>query len=78
MSDEMELDLALVILADGHTRDDELAGFVVHQSRDTWSRWSDAEYIGAWKTVREYLHLPVQTRFEREAALSAVPVEQEK
>lgn len=56
----MKLDMALSILADPHTRDDDTIGFVVEAYRSLFSRWSQSEYIEAWETVRKHLHRPVE------------------
>lgn len=55
----MELDTALRILADMHTDEDRVSGFVVHAMvRRIF--WSQAEYVEAWETVRKHLHMPVE------------------
>jgi len=51
----MILNEALRVLADGHTRDDDLVGFTVSPMWDDYGRWSRADYIEAWKTVRQHL-----------------------
>jgi hypothetical protein len=59
----MNIDKALLILAQVHTRDDRLAGFVVEMGASPYASapWiSQADYIDAWKTVREHLHLPTE------------------
>ncbi len=51
----MELERALNILADCHTRDDDRVGFVVEQVPSLF--WhSQSEYIEAWETVRRAVH----------------------
>lgn len=55
----MNLDMALKILVDSHTRDNDFSGFTVESMRDNFSRWSDHDYIEAWKTVRTHLHMQV-------------------
>lgn len=56
----MTLDDALNILADFHTRDDDVAGFRVHKMGIYGAHWSPSDYIEAWKTVRAYLHRSVE------------------
>jgi hypothetical protein len=57
----MELSKALHILAEAHTREDHAAGFTVqgHVGGSYFDRYTQAEYIEAWRTVRLTLHLPV-------------------
>jgi hypothetical protein len=66
MSDDpaMSLDKALFILADTHTRDDDLAGFVVMAGARPEFRFSQSDYIQAWGTVRRHLHMPVDPKQE--------------
>lgn len=52
---EMTLDRALVILADVHTRDDDLAGFLVEVGPTFMLRYGQDEYIEAWRIVREHI-----------------------
>lgn len=56
----MTLDKALLVLAESHTRDNDFSGFTVESTRDRYVRWSDHDYIEAWKIVRQHLHLQVE------------------
>jgi len=53
---------ALRVLADFHTRDDHVMGFVVetHPCSFDVSFWSQADYIQAWKIVRERVHMQTE------------------
>jgi hypothetical protein len=53
---------ALRILAETHTREDHLMGFVVEVGAGPgpYSRWSQGAYIKAWKIVREQCHMPTE------------------
>lgn len=60
MTKIMPLGQALYILADIHTRADDLVGFVIMSSaRPEYSRWTESEYIEAWKSVRHNIGLQV-------------------
>lgn len=62
----MQLCQALHILASVHTRDDDLVGFVVmSHAGPEYSRWSQADYIEAWKSVRYNIGMTVATIHER-------------
>lgn len=50
---------ALRLLSDCHTRDDDLAGFVVHSHGDLMFH-SQADYIRAWEAVRHAIGLPTE------------------
>ena len=52
---EMTLETALGLLADCHTRDDDLAGFVVFPPSDYRSGWHAQNYVTAWEVVRRHL-----------------------
>lgn len=55
---EMTLEHALRILADCHTRDDALSGFVVEMSPHM--HWhSQHDYIQAWAELRKHIGLQV-------------------
>ena len=56
------LNEALRVLADFHTRDDAVTGFVVetHPRSFDASFWTQADYIQAWKLVRERLHMQTE------------------
>jgi hypothetical protein len=55
------LDEALFILAKLHTRDASVTGFAVNAHVTlAYSRWTEALYIEAWKTVRAHLHLQTE------------------
>ncbi len=55
----MDLNQALHVLAEIHTRDDHVTGFVVEKFPKSFdaSRWTQGDYIEAWKAVREHLHM---------------------
>lgn len=56
----MELNKALLVLARLHTRDDQQAGFVIEMGGPGLlypSPYSQIDYVDAWKTVREHLHM---------------------
>jgi hypothetical protein len=59
---DMSLERALNILADFHTRDDSFAGFTVHQTGYDM-RWSQHDYVEAWKVVRVYIHRETEPKF---------------
>ena len=56
----MTLSRALMVVADGLTRDDNWACFTVSYSRDKFGRFTDSEYVEAMKTIRQYVGLPVE------------------
>lgn len=59
----MELEEALHIIANIHTRDDEVTGFVVlagAQWRPFETQWSQEQYVKAWEVVRR--HTFMQTK----------------
>lgn len=56
----MTLFNALLILANTHTREDSLTGFIVEITSPYTSRYSREEYIEAWKVVREQLNLQTE------------------
>jgi hypothetical protein len=76
----MTLNEALHILADHHTCDDDVTGYTVETTPKSWhaSHWSQADYINAWRVVREHLHLQTEPKrlskriAEMEAALRAI------
>lgn len=52
---------ALRVLADLHTRDDHVTGFVVEMHPSfTMSFWTQEDYVTAWKIVRERLHMQTE------------------
>ena len=61
----MPLSKALHILADIHTRDDDVTGFTVQHGAG-WhpylSRWSQDDYIRAWAAVRAHIHLQTEPK----------------
>lgn len=66
MEPAVDLDRALYILAQAHTRDDGDLGFTVEAGAAPWNLnydWSREEYIDAWKAVRKHLHM--QTASQR-------------
>jgi hypothetical protein len=60
----MTLDKALHILAEVHTRDDDLTGFVVEWAPSPSFMWqfSKAEYFEAWRTVRAHIHYQTEPK----------------
>lgn len=58
------LEKALHILATCHTRDDDLTGFVVEYvpSLEYGFEFTRADYIQAWKAVREHIHLQTEPK----------------
>ena len=59
--EQMSLDKALYILASIHTRDDHEVGFVVVAGAVPdfpLTEFGTGDYIEAWRTVREHLHMP--------------------
>ena len=63
----MPLQKALFVLADIHTREDDLIGFVVMPGCSLGTtRWSSADYIEAWESVRYNVGLPVEARTEKQ------------
>lgn len=57
MSERMTLFKALHILAESHTRDDDLTGYVVGYGFDRHGRFTQGEYIEAWGVVREQMNM---------------------
>jgi len=57
----VDLDQALRILAEVHTDQDDVTGFVVHMGATPEMRapWHHKHYAEAWKAVRAHLGLPV-------------------
>lgn len=54
---------ALFILAQVHTRDDDIIGFVVDASaRPNDKGVETRDYIDAWQVVRQQLHQPSELR----------------
>lgn len=62
----MDTDRALAILADSHTRDDDLVGFVVEAGGAPAPWISMSDYLEAWKVVRRHIGRQVLTAHERE------------
>lgn len=60
----MTLEKALHILANAHTRDDDLTGFVVEYvpSLEYRVEFTRSDYIEAWKTVRAHIHLQTEPK----------------
>lgn len=60
----MPLSKALHILADVHTQDSNVTGFVIlHGAKiDQFSQWSQDDYFRAWEAVRVAAHFPVEPR----------------
>ena len=56
----MTLSNALLVIADGLTRDDRVSGFTVSWSRDNYGRFSRNDYVEAMKTVRQFVGLEVE------------------
>jgi len=59
----MPLGRALHILADIHTKDDDVTGFVV--SMVGWSHLygvSQPDYVRAWESVRAHIHLQTEPK----------------
>ena len=58
----MNLNQALRVLADIHTKDDHQVGFVFMvgaTAHHNMTRWSVDDHIQAWRVVREHLHMQV-------------------
>ncbi len=60
--EKMTLDRALYILASCHTRDNDTTGFVISVTNDPSRMVGPHEYVEAWKTVREHLHLQTEPK----------------
>lgn len=54
----MSLCSAMSLLAEAHTRDDELVGFTIETFPHIGIRFGWAEYIEAWRAVREAVGRP--------------------
>ena len=74
-AETIPLGLALHILSSVHTRDDDLVGFtVMSHAGPEYSRWTQSEYIEAWKSVRHNIGLPVAAAHDRtETAQNETP-----
>ena len=68
---KMSLERALTILARIHTRDDDLAGFVIVMDADLEPWVSRSQYIELWEVVRRYVHLQTEPAEPRRADASA-------
>jgi hypothetical protein len=62
MTTEISLDQALRLLVSAHTAEHPEMGFVVHMGGPDRSRFSQAQYVEAWETVRAHLGLPTEPR----------------
>lgn len=61
----MPLSRALHVLAETHTRDDSIVGFVVEPYASigsSASRHSQYDYIEAWRAVRAHLHMQIDPK----------------
>lgn len=61
----MTLSEALHVIATIHTRDDDQMGFVIEAyAGGDFTRWqySREQYIEAWRTVREHLHMQTEPK----------------
>ena len=57
----MPLSKALYILADVHTRDDDVTGFVILAGATPhYSQWSTGDYMRAWEALRAHIHLQTE------------------
>ena len=58
MVEKMTIDRALYVLAKEHTKDDDRTGFSIHgRYQYPISEFPDADYIEAWRVVREKLKM---------------------
>jgi hypothetical protein len=72
------LGFALHILTSIHTRDDDLTGFVTMSGAGPeYTRWSHAEYIEAWKSVRHNIGMQVAAIHERTETAQQRPISDE-
>lgn len=58
---KMSLEKACYVLAQAHTRDDDVAGYVVEMvSSGFFSGFSQADYVEAWGVIRGAAHLKTE------------------
>ena len=60
---DVDISKALHILATVHTKDDAELGFAVQigaRGPEPWDPFSQAEYVEAWKAVRERAHMQTE------------------
>ena len=67
----MTLDQALHVLAEIHTRDDDLTGFVLMvgaEADGSNTKWTKSDHLEAWRRVREVLHMQIKPAQQKAAA----------
>lgn len=61
----MPLSKAVYVLADIHTRDDNVTGFVVLGGATpsmTGYKWTDSDYLRAWESLRAHSHMQIEPK----------------